>query len=138
MPPHGHAIYDPPVTADVVRRFYATFSAGDFGAAAACFADDAVWTIPGRSSIAGPHRGRDAIRREVLDELGRISGGTFRVELLDVTVGREYVVAIQHATGRRDEQVLDITACQLITLDGKIATMRGYYSDQDALDAFWS
>lgn len=123
---------------EVVRRFYATFSAGDLDAAAACFADDAVWTIPGRSSIAGPHQGREAIQREVLEQLGRISRGTFRVELLDVTVGHEYVVAIQHATGRRDQQVLDVTACQLITLaDGKIATMRGYYSDQDALDAFW-
>ena len=127
------------MTGEVVQRFYATFSAGDLDAAAACFADDAVWTIPGRSSIAGPHRGREAIRRELLEELGRISSGTFRVELLDVTVGAEYVVAIQHATGRRGELILDITACQLITLaGGQIATMRGYDSDQDALDAFWA
>jgi hypothetical protein len=37
--------------------------------------------------------------------------------------------------GRR----LDVTGCQLIGMDqGRIAEVRGHYSDQDALDAFWA
>ncbi len=47
--------------------------------------------------------------------------------------------AIQRATGHHRGRVLDVTGCQLIELrDGVIAEVRGHYSDQQALDAFWS
>lgn len=61
------------------------------------------------------------------------------VVLTDVAVGEEYVVAIQHATAAHAGKVLDLTGCQLIRIeDGKIAEVRGHYSDQYALDDFWS
>ena len=66
-------------------------------------------------------------------------GGTFRAELIDVAVGRDYVVAIQHATAQFGGKSLDITGRQLIRLqDGLIAEVRGHYSDEAALDAFWA
>src|ERR687884_363694 len=95
---------------DVVRRLYEAIGRGDIAAAADCFA-----------------------------RLGPISGGTFKAELLDVAEGERYVVAIQRATAERDGQRLDVTGCQLMTVeDGRIAEVRGHYSDQEALDAFWS
>ncbi len=130
-----------PVEADleVVRRFYAAVAAGDHDAAAACFADDGVWHLPGNSLIAGSHRGWREIRDNVLRRVGPLSDGTFRAELVDVALGAEYVVAVQHATARRGERRLDITGCQLMrVVDGKIAEMRGHYSDQYALDSFWT
>ena len=123
---------------EVVQRFYAAFGAGDLDAATDCFTEDAVWTLPGRSPISGEHRGRRAIRA-VLSRLGPLSSGTFRAELVDVAVGDGQLVAVQHATGERDGRRLDITACQLITIeDGRIARIRGHYSDQYALDEFWA
>ncbi len=122
-----------------VRRFYQAFAERDFSAVRECFAENALWHLPGKSRIAGDYRGADAIIGDFLAKLGPLSGGTFNVELLDIGVGDRYVVAIQRATGMRDGKTLDVTACQLITVeDGKIAEIRGHYSDQYALDDFWS
>jgi uncharacterized protein len=94
---------------------------------------------PGRSAIAGEHRGWDAIRDDFLAKVGPISGGTIRAELTEVAVGDEHVVAVQHATAEHRRRRLDITACQLMRIeDGKIVHVRGHYSDQYALDDFWS
>ena len=123
---------------DVVRRLYQAVADVDFDAAARCFAPDALWHLPGRSPIAGDHRGWAQIRDNFLAKLGPLSGGTFRAELLDVAVGDTYVVAIQRATASRGKRMLDITGCKLILVsNGAIQTIRGHYSDQTALDAFW-
>jgi ketosteroid isomerase-like protein len=48
-------------------------------------------------------------------------------------------MAEEQSPGTRNGKMLDITACQLMRIeDGKIVEMRGYYSDQYALDDFWS
>ena len=123
---------------DVVRRFYHAVADLDFDAAERCFAPDALWHLPGASPIAGDHRGWAQIRDDFLAKLAPLSGGTFRAELLDVAVGDTYVVAVQRATASRGERTLDVTGCQLIRVsDGVISTVRGHYSDQTALDAFW-
>ena len=124
---------------EVVRRLYEAYAARDLEAARDCFADDAVWILPGRSQIAGEHRGWEAILGDFLARLDPLSGGTFRPELVDVAVGERYVVAIQRATAEHHGKHLDITACQLIRLEGgRIVEVRGHYSDQYALDSFWS
>ncbi len=123
---------------DVVRRFYEAVAARDVPTMESCFAAGAVWHLPGRSPIGGTHRGWPAIRDDFLLKLGPLSGGTFRADLLDVAVGDHYLVAIQHATASHGGRTLDITGCQLMTVrDGKIVEVRGHYSDQYALDAFW-
>jgi ketosteroid isomerase-like protein len=123
---------------DVVRRFYAALAERDLHAVGACFAEDAVWTLPGQSPIAGSHRGWTAIRDDFLLQLGQRSGGTFRARLLDVCVGDEYVVAVQHATAEHEGRRLDVSACQLVRVEGgRIVEVRGHYDDQRALDDFW-
>jgi ketosteroid isomerase-like protein len=123
---------------EVVRRFYGAVARRDPEGALACFSEDAVWILPGRSMIAGEHRGREAIGQNILGQVGPRSGETFRADLLDVAVGEQHVVAVQHATAERNGKCLDITACQLLTIeDGQIVEVRGHYSDQYALDDFW-
>jgi ketosteroid isomerase-like protein len=122
----------------LVRRFYAAVAERDLDAAGACFAEDAVWVLPGDSAIAGAHRGWAAIRDEFLAKLGPLSGGTFRARLMDVCVGDQYVVAVQHATADHEGRRLDVTGCQLMRIeDGRIVEVRGHYSDQRSLDEFW-
>ena len=124
---------------DVVRRMYDAIGRGDVAAAAACFAPDAVWVLPGRGPMAGAHRGVQAIHENFFARLGPLSGGTFRAELLDVAEGECYVVAVQRATAQHGGESIDVTGCQLMTVvDGRITEVRGHYSDQYALDAFWS
>jgi ketosteroid isomerase-like protein len=123
---------------EIVQRFYDAVARRDLEGALACFSEDAVWTLPGRSPIAGEHYGREAIGQNVLSQVGPRSGETFRADLLDVAVGDNYVVAVQHASAERNGKRLDITACQLLTIrDGQIVEVRGHYSDQYALDDFW-
>jgi len=121
-----------------VRRFYAAFADRDFETVQACFTPDAVWHLPGRSAIAGNHRGWEAIRDDFLAKVGPLSGGTLRAGLVDVAVGADHVVAVQHATANHDGRQLDVTACQLIRMEGgRIAEVCGHYSDQYAFDSFW-
>ena len=123
---------------DVVRRLYEALAERDLEAAGACFATEAVWILPGSSSVAGTHRGWAAIR-DIFAKLGPLSGGTFSARLLDVCVGDHHVVAVQHATAEHDGRTLDVTGCQLMRIqDGRIIEIRGHYSDQRALDDFWS
>jgi uncharacterized protein len=123
---------------DVVRRLYQALADRDFVAAESCFGDDVVWHLPGDSPIAGNHHGWPQIRDNFMAKLGPLSGGTFRADLIDVALGEHFVVAVQRATASHQGKVLDITACQLITVrDGLIQEVRGHYSDQEALDAFW-
>jgi ketosteroid isomerase-like protein len=122
-----------------VRRFYEAFAAKDWETARGCFTEDAVWHLPGRSPIAGDHRGWDAIMRDFFAKVAALSGGTFRAELVDVLVGSHRVAAFQHATAERAGRKLDVTACQVMSFrDGLIADVRGHYSDQYQLDEFWS
>jgi ketosteroid isomerase-like protein len=127
-----------PSAVHVVQRLYAAVADRDLDAAALCFAEDAVWMLPGTSAIAGTHRGWAAIRDNFLAKLGPLSGGTLRAQLLDVCGGDTYVVAVQHATAQHDGRNLDVTACQLMRVEGgHIVEVRGHYSDQADLDAFW-
>lgn len=121
-----------------VRRFFAAVEARDLAAVGECFREDAVWYLPGTSPIAGTYRGWPAIRDDLFARQGPLSGGTFRPQLLDVAVGAEYIVAVVHATADHAGRRLDLTVCQLMRVqDGKVVEVRGHYSDQAALDAFW-
>ena len=125
--------------AEVVRSIYAALGDRDLEAVRACLDEDVLWVLPGRGPISGEHRGPDAVINDFLARLGPLSGGTFKATLVDIAVGADHVVAVQHATGERGGKRLDITACQLMTVaDGKITSVRGHYSDQYALDEFWA
>ena len=122
----------------MVRRLYQAIADGGLVVAENCFAEDVVWHLPGNNPIAGDHDGWSQIRDNFMAKLGPQSGGTFRADLLDVAVGDLFVVAVQRATASYGGKALDITACQRITVrDGLIHEVRGHYSDQAALDAFW-
>jgi ketosteroid isomerase-like protein len=110
---------------EVVRRFYQALAEGDTEAALDCFAPDAVWMLQG----AQPHRRPP----------GRPRRDPRRLPGVDVAVGQRHVVAVQHATAEHRARRLDVTGCQLIPVEhGRIAEVRGHYSNHEALDAFWS
>ena len=64
------------------RRQQAMYAGGDVGPVAEMLADDVVWHVPGRSAIAGDHRGREDVLAYF--ELRRaLAGGTLRIERHD-------------------------------------------------------
>ena len=122
---------------EVVRRGYDAFSRGDMQALRELFDPDIVWHTPGRSQLAGDHRGVDA----VLGFFGRtmeLTGGTFRIELHDVVANDEHVVGLHTVTAEREGKTLqDRNILVFHVRDGRTSEVWQFWTDQYAADAFF-
>jgi len=124
--------------AAIVRRGYEAFNSGDLATLTELFDVDAVWHTPGRSSLAGDHRGRDATFA-YFGRLAQETGGTFQARLQDLVAGDELVVGIQHNSAERDGKQLDVDTCLVFKLeDGHVIEGWEHFRDQYAWDEFWS
>jgi ketosteroid isomerase-like protein len=125
-------------TAAVVRKAYDAVERGDIEGLFVLIAPDAVWRVPGRSPVAGAHRGHAEIGR-FLAGLRERCGGTLRVRLDDIAVGDESAVALQRVTAERNARTLDLTMCVVYRASGGLLVEARYFvEDQAAYDAFWS
>lgn len=61
---------------DLVRRGYQAFGSGDMATLDALFADDVVWHVAGRSSMAGDFTGKAAVFGQ-FGQLMERTGGSF-------------------------------------------------------------
>jgi uncharacterized protein len=123
--------------AALLRRYLEALSQGDMDTVREAFAEDAVWHLPGNSSLAGDHEGPDAIL-EFIGSAFEMTGGTFRLELLEVMSSEEYGVQWQRITAERDGKSLDeVEAIVCRMRDGKI-TEAWHRPEQYALDEFFS
>ena len=124
---------------DVVRRAYAALERGHMDELEQCFARDAVWHEPGDNVYSGDRVGWPQIRDEVLALLGPLSRGAFRAELVDITVGQEYVVAVHRGQGEHNARILDSLSFQVLRLGGgRIQEVWSNYANQAEVDAFWT
>ena len=100
-------------------------------------ADDVVWHWPGRSSVAGDYRGRDAA-------LGLVRGfreltqNRLRIAPLDILEGDEYLMSFTHVTAEQDGQSLDVVMADAMRFgpDGRVVEFWTLSNDQQAVDAF--
>jgi uncharacterized protein len=125
--------------AEIVRRGYEAFNAGDMETLTQLFDENASWHTPGRSPIAGDHVGRDACF-EQFGHYGGDTGGTFQAELERVCEDDEgRVVGIHRNRAQKDGKQLDVDACLVFELeDGRVLDGREFFYDLDAWDRFWS
>jgi len=130
MPEHPNA--------DVMRRAVAAFQAGDAAAMTALFADDLVWRIPGKSPVSRTAKNRDEFF-QLAGQLMELSGGTFKVENLEIHANDAGGVFVDRLTAARDGRKLDLGLLLLVRIrGGKIVEGTDYFHDQYAWDAFWS
>jgi uncharacterized protein len=121
----------------VVRRAYHDFESADLDLLKVVFADDVVWHEPGRSSLAGDYKGPEAVL-EFLGQLKARSGGTFKIEILDVLSEPERAVVLQRETAERNGKVLDVDAALDFEIHhGKITEVTVYQADAYQFDEFW-
>ncbi len=125
--------------ADVVRRGYAAFNAADIDTLTRIMDDDITWHTPGRTSIGGSRKGKDA----VFGQFGRYGGetaGTFRANLLDVYESEDGgVVGLHRNAGERNGKTLDVLCCIVFEVkDDRMLSGREHFFDLYAWDAFWS
>src|SRR6187455_446356 len=127
------------VEVHVVRRAYAALQGGDMDELEQCFARDAVWHEPGDNIYSGDRIGWPQIRDEMLALLGPLCRGAFRAELVDIAVGREYVVAVHRGQGEHNGRILDSLSFQVARIGGgQIQEVWSTYANQAEVDAFWS
>jgi uncharacterized protein len=123
---------------EVVRRIFAAFARKQAFALRGLFAEDAVWTVPGQSVMAGTYRGREEIFR-FLGRLPKETDGTYGSELRDVLASDERAAALYRARGSRQGRELELDQMLLFRIsDGLVRDVLALPSDPEAFEAFWA
>jgi ketosteroid isomerase-like protein len=107
--------------AELARRIFDAFARKDGFALRGLFADDAVWTVPGRGAMAGVYRGRDAIFR-FLARLPKETAGTYASRLVDVLASDTRAAALYRASGERRGRRLDLDQVLLFEIANGLVT----------------
>jgi len=122
----------------LIRRTYQDFESVDLDLLRVVMAEGVVWHEPGRSSLAGNYKGPEAVLG-FLAKLKSESGGTFKIEVLDVLSKPERVVVLQRDTAKRNGRDLNvIVAVEFEIHHGKITEVTVYQNDAYAFDEFWA
>lgn len=124
--------------AELVKRGYAAFNAGDLKTLAEIFDNNASWHSPGKSSVAGSYKGHDAVFGQ-FGRYGAETHGTFKAELKEVCANEEgRVVGIHRNTGTRNGKQLNVDCCIVFDIkNGKAVSGAEYFFDLRAWDEFW-
>jgi uncharacterized protein len=124
---------------NLLRREYEARAARDDGALAEVFAEDVVWHVPGRNSIAGENRGIDEVmeyirrRRELADD------GAFEITVHDVLANDEHGLVIATGRATRGGNAVQWRAHGLYRFrDGRIAECWVLPENQYEFDKIWS
>lgn len=122
----------------VVRKVFEAFARKQGFVLRDVFADDATWTVPGTSTMAGTFRGRG----EIFAFLGRLTketDGTYSSTLIDVLASDDRAAALYRARGERRGKQLELDQVLLFTIaDGLIRAVVALPSDPAAFDSFWA
>jgi ketosteroid isomerase-like protein len=123
---------------ELLRSGYEAFGRGDINAVLAIFADDIVWHIPGRSSLAADYKGH----QEVLGFFGKLvelSGGTFSIELHDILADDDHGVVLVREKAQRNGKTLEMDSAHIWHIkNGKATEFWGLATDPYTDDEFWS
>jgi ketosteroid isomerase-like protein len=104
---------------DVMRRYLQAVQRGDWDTGFGFFADDVVLHVPGRSSLAGVHRGRQAVEGYLHAALARSHGAGVEVELVDLLASEEQVALVVRERFRRPAGTVEIRRANLYRLRGE-------------------
>lgn len=124
--------------ARLIRRGYECFARGDIETLREIMDHDAVWHEPGRSRVAGDHKGAEGVLG-FLRRLKELTAGTFRAEIVDMVVDVERVVVFQRDTAERDGELLDVLAVVDYEIHhGRVTEATVYQYDQYRFDDFFA
>jgi ketosteroid isomerase-like protein len=124
--------------AALVRGIFAAFARKQGFALRGRFAEDAVWTVPGRGAMSGVYRGREEIFR-FLAQLPKETDGTYSSELRDVLASDEHAAALYLARGARQGRELELDQVLLFRIEsGLVREVLALPSDPEAFEAFWA
>ena len=124
--------------AAIVRQIFDAFARKEGLALRGVFAEDAVWSVPGRGIMAGLYQGREAIFR-FLAKLPKETDGTYGSELIDVLASDDRAAALYRARGTRRGRTLELDQVLLFRIEGGLVRrVLALPADPDAFEAFWA
>ena len=122
----------------VMQEYAAAWSRGEPESAFAFYAEDVVMRLPGRSALAGEHRGKPAVVEAITALLARTDGLPVTVEVLDRLVSENAVALMLREVASRGEQTLELRRVNVYRVrDGQITDIDIFEADQYEVDAFF-
>ena len=123
----------------VMDRYIDAVRAGDWETAFGFFADDIVLRVPGRSSLAGERRGRQAARAYIDAALAKAHGQEVEVELIDRLTSEERVALIVRERFARPDRDVEIRRANVYRIaGGRIVEIWIFEADQYAVDELFA
>jgi len=118
-------------------RLIGAFNANDLETVSTLFHPNVVYTMPGRSPVAGQTHGVDA-HLGMLRRARERSGGTLRLDPSVVAADGEYVFVYGRISAERQDKRLDSEHCVVFRFsNGRIVEGRTLPVDLYAFDEFW-
>src|SRR4051794_32790483 len=106
---------------ELARTVYEALAKGDLDYLSGILADDVVFHVPGRGSLAADYRGKDEVLR-YLSRLLDLTESSIRFEPDTFLTGDDHVAAILRVRGERDGRILDDRGMHLFRVaDGRVA-----------------
>jgi ketosteroid isomerase-like protein len=125
-------------TIDLMRDYIACAHRGDWDTGYQYFADDIRIRIPGRSEMAGEHRGRDVAKDYIESARALSRGHDVELELVDMLASDERVALIVVERFHGEDGPVEIRRCNVYRwIDGRIAEIWIFEGDQYAVDALF-
>jgi ketosteroid isomerase-like protein len=124
---------------NLMSDYIACARTGDWETAYGFFADDIAIRIPGRSTMAGEHRGRDAARDYIESARALSTEHEVEVEVLDLLISDERAALLVLERFHGPDGPIEIRRCNVYRWeDGKIAEIWIFEADQHAVDALFA
>jgi ketosteroid isomerase-like protein len=124
---------------EVMSGYAAAWEAGDVERAWTFYAEDVVMHLPGRSSLAGDHRGRSAVIAAIRALLDRTDDSTAAVEVVDRLVSGDRVAMVLREVVARGDARLELRRVNIYRIEaGKIVDIDIYEANQYELDEFFA
>lgn len=120
----------------LVRGLVDAFVHGDLETVRGCFAEEAVWDLPGRGVLAGTYTGPEAIIG-FLARSFELSGGSLSVELHDVLSSPHGACQVQRVTAELPGRRLDCVELLAHEIRDGLIVRTHHRPDAHALDAFF-
>jgi ketosteroid isomerase-like protein len=121
----------------LVRRVFDAFAQRRVFALRDVFADEATWTVPGNSTVAGTFTGRAEIFA-FLGRLPRETEGTYTSELIDVLTSDDRAAALYRARGERNGRQIELDQMLLFRIEGGfVREVLALPSDPATFEEFW-
>jgi len=123
--------------AELFRKGYAAFSAGDMDALRALFAPDIVWHVSGKNHFAGDYKGVDKTLN-LFAQYFQETGGTFKAEVHDTVANDTHGVVMGTLSAQKDGKSISERYVHVTHMKDGLQTESWIFSENpDVVDDFW-